>query len=77
MANEITNHWKETQPLSKEITAKDFDEKFEKGKDDTEYLDFGAAVRLKDIKKLKNSEAEHRLDAIRNDKNHKDFELDL
>ncbi len=37
----------------KTITAKEFDEKFNNGEDITEYLDFDAAVRLKDVKKLK------------------------
>ena len=37
----------------KTITAKEFDEKFEKGEEITEYLDFESAIRLKDLKKLK------------------------
>jgi hypothetical protein len=37
----------------KTITAKEFDEKFDKGEDLTEYLDFSNAMKLKDIKKLK------------------------
>jgi len=39
--------------IMKTITAKEFDEKFDNGEDITEYLDFSAAMRLKDIKKLK------------------------
>jgi hypothetical protein len=34
-------------------TAKEFDEKFDKGEDISEYLDFSSAIKLKDIKKLK------------------------
>ena len=37
----------------KKITAKEFDEKFDRGEDISEYLDFDAAIRLKDVKKLK------------------------
>jgi len=37
----------------KTITAKAFDKKFDDGEDIADYLDFGAAVRLKDVKKLK------------------------
>ena len=37
----------------KTITAKEFDEKFDNNEDISEYLDFAAATRLKDIKKLK------------------------
>jgi len=37
----------------KNITAKEFDEKFEKGEDISEYLDFSKAVRLKDMKELR------------------------
>ncbi|WP_457602786.1 type II toxin-antitoxin system BrnA family antitoxin [Nitratifractor sp.] len=37
----------------KTITAKEFDEEFDKGEDITEYLDFSKAERLKDVKKLK------------------------
>ncbi len=37
----------------KTITAKEFDEKFDKGEDIAEYLDFSTAIRLKDVKKLK------------------------
>ncbi len=39
--------------IMKTITAKEFDEKFDNAEDITEYLDFGAAVKLKDVKKLK------------------------
>ena len=37
----------------KTITAKEFDEKFDNGKDITEYLDFSNAIRLKEMKTLK------------------------
>jgi len=37
----------------KKITAKEFDEKFDNGEDVSEYLDFDAAIRLRDAKKLK------------------------
>ena len=37
----------------KNITAKEFDEKFEKGEDISEYLDFSKAVRFKDMKVLR------------------------
>lgn len=37
----------------KNITAKEFDKKFDNGEDITEYLDFSSAIRLKDIKELK------------------------
>jgi hypothetical protein len=37
----------------KKITAKEFDEKFDNGEDVSEYLDFGAAIRLRDTGKLK------------------------
>ncbi|MBA1419743.1 MAG: CopG family transcriptional regulator [Epsilonproteobacteria bacterium] len=36
----------------KKTTAKEFDEKFDNGEDISEYLDFSAAIRLKDVKKL-------------------------
>ena len=37
----------------KTITAKEFDEKFDKGEDISENLDFSKAIKLKDMKKLK------------------------
>jgi len=37
----------------KKITAKEFDEKFDNGEDVSEYLDFDAAIRLRDAGKLK------------------------
>ena len=37
----------------KTLSAQEFDEKFDKGEEITEYLDFSNAVRLKDVKKLK------------------------
>ncbi len=37
----------------KTITAKEFDENFDKGQDITEYLDFSKAKRLKNLGKLK------------------------
>jgi hypothetical protein len=37
----------------KKITAKEFDEKFDNGEDVSEYLDFDAAIRLRDTGKLK------------------------
>ena len=37
----------------KVITTKEFDEKFDRGEDITEYLDFLKAKRLKDFKELK------------------------
>jgi predicted transcriptional regulator YdeE len=39
--------------IMKKITAQEFDKKFDKGEDVDEYLDFSAAIKLKDIKKLK------------------------
>ena len=36
----------------KKITAQEFDKKFDNGEDIDEYLDFSAAIKLKDIKKL-------------------------
>ena len=37
----------------KTITAKEFDDKFDKSEDISEYLDFSKAIKLKDMKKLK------------------------
>jgi predicted transcriptional regulator YdeE len=37
----------------KKITAQEFDKKFDNGEDIDEYLDFSAAIKLKDIKELK------------------------
>ena len=37
----------------KKITAQEFDKKFDNGEDVDEYLDFSAAIKLKDIKELK------------------------
>ena len=37
----------------KNISAKEFDEKFDKGEDISEYLDYDNALRLKDLKKHK------------------------
>jgi len=37
----------------KTITAKEFDDKFDKGEDISENLDFSKAIKLKDMKKLK------------------------
>ncbi len=39
--------------IMKTITAKKFDEKFDKGEDVSEYLDFLNAIKLKDVKRLK------------------------
>lgn len=36
----------------KKITAQEFDKKFDNGEDIDEYLDFSAAIKLKDIKEL-------------------------
>lgn len=36
----------------KEITAEEFDKKFDDGEDISEYLDLSTAIRLKDMKKL-------------------------
>ena len=37
----------------KKITAQEFDKKFDNGENIDEYLDFSAAIKLKDIKELK------------------------
>jgi len=37
----------------KKITAQEFDKKFDNSEDIDEYLDFSAAIKLKDIKELK------------------------
>ena len=37
----------------KKITAKEFDDKFDNGEDVSEYLNFDAAIRLRDARKLK------------------------
>lgn len=37
----------------KKTTAQEFDKRFDNGEDIDEYLDFSAAIKLKDIKKLK------------------------
>ncbi len=34
------------------LTAREFDEKFDRGEDIAEYLDFSKAMRLKDVEKL-------------------------
>lgn len=43
---------KNEEKTMKKTTAKEFDEKFDNGEDISEYLDFSAAIRLKDVKKL-------------------------
>ncbi len=37
----------------KKITAEEFDQKFERGEDISEHLDFSRSVKLKDFNKLK------------------------
>jgi macrodomain Ter protein organizer (MatP/YcbG family) len=39
--------------IMKKITAQEFDKKFDNGENIDEYLDFSAAIKLKDIKELK------------------------
>jgi predicted transcriptional regulator YdeE len=44
---------KRRKEIMKKITAQEFDKKFDNGEDIDEYLDFSAAIKLKDIKELK------------------------